>query len=162
MLTKMRERTKMGLDQYLTARKYVSTYREQDNELREKLIATLALTENHYSDEFGFSIEVPRHYWRKANQIHGWFVENIQGGEDDCKDYHFTVGDIIPLRDLCKQVLDNHELAEDLLPVNGGFFFGSYEYDEYYFEQIQDTYTALTNIIHTSELGDYLVYRASW
>ena len=23
-------------------------------------------------------------YWRKANQIHNWFVENIQDGEDDC------------------------------------------------------------------------------
>ena len=29
-------------------------------------------------------------YWRKANQIHNWFVENIQNGIDDC-DYHREV-----------------------------------------------------------------------
>ena len=29
-------------------------------------------------------------YWRKANQIHNWFVENVQDGEDDC-DYHHEV-----------------------------------------------------------------------
>ena len=29
-------------------------------------------------------------YWRKANQIHNWFVENVQDGEDDCC-YHNEV-----------------------------------------------------------------------
>lgn len=24
-------------------------------------------------------------YWRKANAIHGWFVDNVQKGNDDCK-----------------------------------------------------------------------------
>ncbi len=23
-------------------------------------------------------------YWRKANQIHDWFVKNVQDGEDNC------------------------------------------------------------------------------
>jgi hypothetical protein len=27
-------------------------------------------------------------YWRKANHIHQWFVENVQRGEDDCREYH--------------------------------------------------------------------------
>jgi hypothetical protein len=26
-------------------------------------------------------------YWRKANQIHKWFVDNVQDGVDDCKEY---------------------------------------------------------------------------
>lgn len=29
-------------------------------------------------------------YWRKANHIHNWFVENVQDGEDDCR-YHGEV-----------------------------------------------------------------------
>ena len=26
-------------------------------------------------------------YWRKANQIHNWFVKNVQKDQDDCKEY---------------------------------------------------------------------------
>ncbi len=29
-------------------------------------------------------------YWRKANQIHNWFVKNVQGGVDDCGYYGVT------------------------------------------------------------------------
>ena len=47
-------------------------------------------------------------YWRKANEIHNWFVENVQDGEDDC-DYHNECTREI-LEDLlhtCKVVLDS-------------------------------------------------------
>ena len=30
-------------------------------------------------------------YWRKANAIHDWFVDNIQGGEDDCNAYNLSI-----------------------------------------------------------------------
>lgn len=45
-------------------------------------------------------------YWRKANAIHRWFVENVQDGEDDCC-YHreVTKRDLEELRDTCKEVL---------------------------------------------------------
>ncbi len=29
-------------------------------------------------------------YWRKANGIHAWFVQNVQEGEDDCKEYYVS------------------------------------------------------------------------
>ena len=50
-------------------------------------------------------------YWRKANQIHNWFVENIQNGEDDC-DYHreVTEEDLKELLDVCNKVLASCEL----------------------------------------------------
>ena len=152
----------MGLDQYLTARKYVSSYFEQDKELKERLVTALGLTEAEYTTEFGFGIDIPKVYWRKANQIHAWFVENVQNGEDDCKDYDLATDQLIELRDLCRQVLDNHDLAEELLPVSAGFFFGTYEYDEYYFGQLEHTATELTKIIDTSGEFDYFSYRASW
>ena len=49
----------MGLDMYLD--KYVAGKAEDEDE------------------SFG--------YWRKANQIHKWFVDNVQGGIDDCRPY---------------------------------------------------------------------------
>lgn len=42
------------------------------------------------------------------------------------------------LLDCCNKVLENHDLAEELLPTMEGFFFGSTEYDEYYFDDVQD------------------------
>ena len=45
-------------------------------------------------------------YWRKANQIHGWFVKNIQGGVDDCGYYKVSKQDVEELLSLCNQVLD--------------------------------------------------------
>ena len=34
-------------------------------------------------------------YWRKANQIHNWFVQNVQGGEDDCGIYEVSQAKLI-------------------------------------------------------------------
>ena len=52
-------------------------------------------------------------YWRKANQIHNWFVENIQDGEDDCS-YHreVTKEDLEELMDICHEVICSCELVD--------------------------------------------------
>lgn len=52
-------------------------------------------------------------YWRKANAIHLWFVENIQNGVDDC-DYHREVReeDLRELLDVCQRVFDSCELVD--------------------------------------------------
>ncbi|MGO2223589.1 MAG: hypothetical protein ACTH1S_07125, partial [Leuconostoc falkenbergense] len=38
-----------------------------------------------------------------------------------------------------EQVLASHALALELLPTASGFFFGSTDYDGYYFEVLRDT-----------------------
>jgi hypothetical protein len=51
-------------------------------------------------------------YWRKANAIHGWFVENVQDGEDDCHMHReVTADDLIQLKDLCVDVLEHSVMA---------------------------------------------------
>lgn len=51
-------------------------------------------------------------YWRKANQIHNWFVENVQDGVDDCR-YHNEVTQeaLEELLDVCQRVLDGCKLV---------------------------------------------------
>ena len=45
-------------------------------------------------------------YWRKANQIHAWFVDHVQDGEDDCDYHHEVTKEILEeLRDTCIEVL---------------------------------------------------------
>lgn len=43
-------------------------------------------------------------YWRKANSIHKWFVDNCQDGVDDCQCYQVRKDDIETLLNLCKEV----------------------------------------------------------
>ena len=61
-------------------------------------------------------------YWRKANQIHNWFVDNVQDGEDDC-DYHKEVAKetLEDLLDICQQVLASCELIDG--QINNGYKF---------------------------------------
>ena len=62
-------------------------------------------------------------YWRKANQIHNWFVQNCQNGVDDCGRYAITVADLKKLQELCKKILTMTEIKQELRPTypNGWF-----------------------------------------
>ena len=116
----------MGLDMYLesvpkVSRKTLKKLRELDNKIDnedfkktkeyEKIKNYIVKRgeDNIYSWDSLFTEEC---YWRKANAIHNWFVENIQDGEDDCSTHEVSMDDIINLRDICKEVLDNSELVE--------------------------------------------------
>lgn len=43
-------------------------------------------------------------YWRKANAIHKWFVDNIQNGIDDCGYYEVTKEQLEELLDICSTI----------------------------------------------------------
>ena len=43
-------------------------------------------------------------YWRKANAIHKWFVDNIQDGEDDCGYYEVAPEYLEELLNICKLI----------------------------------------------------------
>lgn len=103
--------------------------------------------------------------WRKANAIHKWFVDNTQDGVDECNESEVTIEQLRDLDKRCKAVLNDHSKADSMLPTQGGFFFGSTEYNEYYFEDLKETVKALKPLI-TKEIEDncYVTfkYRASW
>ena len=46
--------------------------------------------------------------------------------------------DVEELAMLCKKVLNDHSLAEELLPTCSGFFFGPTEYDDDYFKCVEN------------------------
>ncbi len=109
-------------------------------------------------------------YWRKANQIHNWFVQNVQDGVDDCKEYYVGIDDVMNLLDACKQVKDDNSKAEELLPSASGFFFGNVEYDEWYFNDIDYTIEVLEGLLKetykTKDGKEYftgeIYYQSSW
>lgn len=116
-------------------------------------------------DSFGEAYETVLEevgYWRKANHIHRWFVEHIQDGKDDQGSYEVTREDLLSLRWLCEKVLKNPERAEELLPTTSGFFFGSTEYDESYFEDLKDTISIIDVALSVLESGNKHVFYHSW
>lgn len=102
-------------------------------------------------------------YWRKANAIHRWFVENCQDGVDECQlsdPIHLEV--LAGLIHSCKQVIENPELAAELLPTESGFFFGNTEYGEYYLEDLKQTIQQIDHVVKTYPKPLVLRYRSSW
>jgi hypothetical protein len=102
-------------------------------------------------------------YWRKANHIHKWFVDNVQGGVDDCGAYKVTQEQLIQLHNTCNEVLNNPNLAEQLLPTQPGFFFGGTDYYEWYYNDLRNTVQIIDEILeYKSYCLDDLYYSSSW
>lgn len=52
-------------------------------------------------------------YWRKANEIHNWFVENVQDGEDDCRYHREVTREVLEeLLSMCNKVLASCRLVD--------------------------------------------------
>ena len=163
----------MGLDMYLYAEKCIS-FREWDEDKKEiekfdKLVELAELNElvdkgHGYVPAYA---KVQVAYWRKANAIHKYFVDNVADGVDDCKEVYVQREQLVKLKDICEQInlSKDVEKAKELLPPQSGFFFGSTEIGDWYFQDIEYTYNLLNKILEKIPEDDYsydFIYRASW
>ena len=159
----------MGLDMYLSGKKFLWTGERQKVDVSK----LMPLGFKHEPKEIRFEIM----YWRKANAIHKWFVDNVQDGEDDCKTYPVSVEKLSGLRETIKEVLTDmarvvHRLnrkivpakAKSVLPTTSGFFFGGEEYDEFYWKGLEDTLKMLNQILDNPEMYKDIEfdYHSSW
>ena len=150
----------MGLDMYLNKRTYVQQWEHQKPEEKYNVEVTKGgETANINPKKVKYIIEEAG-YWRKQNQIHRWFVENIQNGTDDCGEYYVSKDALASLLELCEKVKADNTLADELLPGASGFFFGGTDYDEWYFNGIDNTIEILKEALE-DENGEYL-YSSSW
>lgn len=154
----------MGLDMYLTAKKYL--WSDADQELSEKINGLIGVepSGDRFNDASmrvkGISMEAM--YWRKANAIHNWFVENVQDGTDDCKEYEVSLEQLEKLKDLCNFVLENpDDRAEEHLPTAEGFLFGNTEYKEWYLDDLRKTVNGLNKSLDLDGSWDFY-YQSSW
>lgn len=94
-------------------------------------------------------------YFRKCNWLYGWVRRKLELPElENCKHYKLTRSIIEDLIDDITKVLSDHSLAEKLLPTESGFFFGSTEYDDWYFDDLRDAKTDLTQLLVKMSDGD--------
>lgn len=148
----------MGLDMYLTAERYIWS---SEKPISDEVANLLGLQLDGERMRVN-SVEAEAMYWRKANAIHKWFVENIQGGEDNCRRYYVEREQLTELRDLCAKLCTQREMAEETLPTADGFFFGSTEYDEWYWNDIEGTVQGLDKALEAFDDKWHFYYRSSW
>ncbi len=158
----------MGLDMYLFKTKKTNHSVKELNALDrydlspddEDVKEFLPLYESKYEDG-RYSIFKEVSYWRKFNALHSWFVTNVQIGIDDCGAYEVTKGHIDDLLLTLENTLAYRD-PTDMMPVSG-FFFGSTIVDEYYWQNMEDTYDKIYNISTTFDWEkERLFYMSSW
>jgi hypothetical protein len=154
----------MGLDMYLSRKHYVKNWNHTPPKKRFALTVERGGAPYTEIDTAKVSHIVEQvAYWRKANAIHGWFVRECAGGVDDCKEVYIPKEKLRDLVALCKVVLAEPTQAKNLLPPTEGFFFGQYEVDEYYMDDMRSTVEQLSPYVsdEASE-ADGFYYLASW
>ena len=146
---------------YLFAKKYIANYDKKEEvkkaEKVRKLFPEMFKSGNLDSVEIVFEVG----YWRKANHIHRWFVENCQNGIDNCGYYFVSREDLIRLKNICEKVIKDIKKAKELLPTYSGFFFGSMDYDEDYLKDVEDTIEIINKCLKLPEEWNF-EYTSSW
>ncbi len=187
----------MGLDMYLEAERYIQNWGHNPPEQQYHTIVT---------NKLGQEIELPCEphtivcqigYWRKANAIHKWFVDNVQDGVDECQRSDVSREQLQDLLTIVNRVLSStklidgkikngseasfekygdhefHDVIEDgkkmesvavaseLLPTEEGCFFGNQDYNQWYYENLEDTKQILEKALTLDNSWDFY-YRASW
>jgi hypothetical protein len=143
----------MGLDMYLNAKRFLW---HSEDELGAKVAEVFPELKGKRVKE----IIAEAIYWRKSNMIHAWFVQNVQDGTDDCGNYEVSRAQLTELRQLIIEALANKDSA--LLPTVGGFFFGTTDIDDWYWEDLRQTEAALGRTLEDFT-GDWdFEYHSSW
>jgi hypothetical protein len=149
----------MGLDMYLTKKTYIgANYNHRDVKI--KIDCTIGGKKIIFDSEKISEITERVGYWRKANAIHNWFVQNVQEGKDECNEHYVSFEQLSELKSLCQKILKikDIKLIEEKLPPTEGFFFGSTEIDENYFADLVET----IQIIESLDSNSSYYYKSSW
>ena len=135
----------MGLDMYLIRKKYIGAKYEHRNvtgKIEIKIDGkTIPIEFNRIS-----YIEEDVGYWRKANHIHKWFVDNVQDGVDDCGHYEVYTSNLKDLLEVCKKVRDTAILKKGKVLVGKRYENG----------KLEEIYEDGEYIVNGDEIADIL------
>lgn len=149
----------MGLDQYI----YISKENLTDDYYEHLGEAVYENDEIQYYNDTSVLTEIA--YFRKSNWLHGYFDRLCEErtGHDigDCQYFVFSKLDLHLLLETVRDVIatDSVAYAEDWLPPQPGFFFGSTAIDDYYFEDLQDFINTMEK---WEDSDEQFVYYAWW
>lgn len=159
----------MGLDMYLSAEVYVSGYSFQNEEKQaayQSIVSAVGLEDFASPDTPSAYVKVTVAYWRKANAIHAWFVDNVQGGVDECQEAPVSIEALGTLHAACTAALnlyDNGDVegAGIVMTPRSGFFFGSTDLDEDFANDLRDTIKQIERLLPLGITVQFS-YQSSW
>jgi hypothetical protein len=181
----------MGLDMYLSKKTYVKNWDHNGPKGQHKItVKKGGKTLKHIKPERISYIIEEVGYWRKANHIHQWFVQNVQGGKDECQESWVDPEKLKELRGICQTIVDyfdksvtgtrevkatfgddwtenvydiDEKILSELLPTASGFFFGGTAYDHWYYEDTKATIKIIDDALEGIEDFSFdIFYEASW
>lgn len=158
----------MGLDMYLYRKESVSgtAWTQDKKAIKEANLYSVIADHFNVDHEIGaryVNVDICVAYWRKANAIHGWFVD-LDGGRDECQTIYVSLDQLKDLRELANSVVLTPAMAGDMLPPREGCFFGTSDIDEWYISDMKNTVEMLDKIISNVSPDEYptFFYQASW
>lgn len=165
----------MGLDIYFKAKAKNEKLRKEYDELYAERRDAI----KHYSNEGVFedkidvlgdkldacydSLYSDVAYFRKVNFLLPYF-----GYEENCSEITIDKCEVEELVDDCKRVLaakdtdEAESVADELLPTEDGYFFGSTDYDEWYFKDVQEVMDKFTEILDTFDFDENELIMDCW
>jgi hypothetical protein len=153
----------MTLSEILSAQIHIGEHEASQNEIYQKIKVYIKHFEDKVINRKWRSLLTEIAYWRKANQIHNWFVINVQNGVDECGSYEVSKENVQELYHLCTKILSKRAEPQEVLPTKSGFYFGSTDYDYYYFRELERTQSILLELLNTFNFNThYLIYNNSW
>ena len=96
-------------------------------------------------------------YFRKVNFLIPFF-----GYEENCSNIEIDKYQVEDLIEACKEVLVNHDKASFLLPTQEGFFFGSTDYDDWYFDDVQNVKEKFEEILADFDRDEDILLMHCW
>lgn len=111
---------------------------------------------NDYEEVFAMSDA----YFRKVNFIYEYFRNDMEN--ESCTVDRSRIGNLI---DICEDVLaheGDEDYASEKLPTTSGFFFGSTEYDQWYWYDVKDCLKKMRKLHKAMSDDDFVVWDFSW
>lgn len=92
-------------------------------------------------------------YFRKVNFFYRYFQNKLV--DEQC---FIEKEDLLDIISRCEQVLIDHTKADELLPTQSGFFFGSTDYDDYYFENVANCKKQMEHLLEDFDDNTDIIY----
>lgn len=110
--------------------------------------------EENYGKEVG--------YFRKVNFLLPFF-----GYEENCEDKEISLDEVKELAERCTKVLmhkgeDDEYHAKQLLPTQEGFFFGSTEYGDYYYDDVKEVGEWAIKVVEETDAEKDIIIMHCW
>ena len=122
-------------------------------EKMEERVHSLQEVKEFFDDFIDFYYPEEDAYFRKVNFIYKYFQFKLV--DEQC---FIEKEDLLDIIERCEQVLADDTKAEELLPTQCGFFFGSTDYDDYYFDNVADCKKQMEHLLEDFDDNTDIIY----